>query len=160
MAPKTNTDIMMDKEQKEQQFEQYKKIIDSIHDLNSTRETSNPFWLTANGITISGISYVNAIGDATSVDKSSVLISLFLIGYLFCLVWINYLNNIRHNLNIRYEILLEIERYLPVKFIQRVYGELNKKEGKWTLTFSELLVPCIFLVAYTFFLFKILLKIL
>lgn len=54
---------------------------------------------------------------------------------------------------------MEIEHYLPIKFIQRVYGTLNKKKGKWTLTFSESLVPCIFIIAYSFFLIKFIFRI-
>mgnify|MGYP001118529857 CR=1 FL=1 len=145
-------------EEKEKSFEQYRMIHDSIHQLNMMRETSNPFWLTANGLTISGISYLNTLGEVTEVNKTTLLFSLVLIGYLFCLVWLNYLNNIRHSLKTRYDILLEVEHYLPIKFAQRVYGTLNKKEGKWTLTFSELLVPCIFIVTYSFFLLRLIFK--
>jgi hypothetical protein len=154
-----NMDTVPTLEEKEKLFEQYKIINDSIHQLNIMRETSNPFWLTANGLTISGISYINTIGEVTNVNKESLLISLILVGYLFCLVWLNYLNNIRHSLRVRYNILLEAENYLPIKFAQRVYGDLNKKEGKWTSTFSELLVPCIFIMAYSFFLIQIIFKI-
>ncbi|WP_010297795.1 RipA family octameric membrane protein [Candidatus Odyssella thessalonicensis] len=153
-----NIGIPPTKEDREQLSSQYKVIIDSISQLNTIRELSNPFWLTANGITISGISYVNTVEEVAAVNKVALLISLFLVGYLFCLAWITFLNNIRRSLAIRYELLLEVEKYLPVKFIQRVYGDLNKREGKWTLTVSELSVPSIFLVAYTLLLSQLIFK--
>ncbi|AIK97311.1 RipA family octameric membrane protein [Candidatus Odyssella acanthamoebae] len=154
-----NMNTITNQEEKEKSFEQYKMINESIHQINMMRETSNPFWLTANGLTISGISYLNTIGEVTEMNKETLLISLILVGYLFCVVWLNYLNSIRLSLKTRYDILLEIEHYLPIKFAQRVYGNLNKKEGKWTLTFSELLVPCIFIMSYSFFLLRLILKI-
>ncbi|MBW8308305.1 MAG: hypothetical protein K0M45_01470 [Candidatus Paracaedibacteraceae bacterium] len=48
--------------EKEKLFEQYRIIYESINQLNMMRETSNPFWLTANGLTISSVSYLNTLG--------------------------------------------------------------------------------------------------
>lgn len=140
------------KNEKDLSFEQYKMIVDSINLLNNTREYSNPFWITVNGLTISGISYANTLADVTAANKTSLIASLVVLGYLFCLAWVNYLNTLRKSLQIRFEILRELENYYPVKVFQRAYQDLDQKEGKLSLTFNELLVPCIFLGAYTFFL--------
>lgn len=140
---------------KEYTFEQYKVIITSIDQINLSKATSNPFWSTANGVTITSISYINTLTQLTVLDKTSLTASLLGVGYLLCLAWISYLNTIRKNLEIRYEILVELENHFPVKYFQRTYERLNKKEGKLSLTFKELLVPCIFLGAYSFFLFTL-----
>lgn len=147
----TFTHINNEKDE-DRSFEQYKLIIESINQINLTREFSNPFWSTVNGITVTGISYINNISNLTKMDKLSLTFFLLVIGYLFCLVWISYLNTVRKSLEIRYEILLELENNFPVKFFQRVYGTRDKKKGELSISFKQLLVPLIFVFAYTFFL--------
>lgn len=49
----------------------------------------------------------------------------------------------------RYEKILEIENNFTLKIFQHIYGQVNKKEGKKSLSFKELLVPVIFLGVYT-----------
>ena len=130
-------------------FDQYKLIIESVHQLSMARETSNSFWATVNGITITGVSFVNILAETTKFSKLFLVSFLLVTGYLFCLSWIGYLNTIRKNLYIRYEILLEMEKQLPIKFFGRVYEEINKKEGTSSLSAKEILVPTIFIMAYT-----------
>ena len=144
--------VIQNPQDEERCFEQYKLIIDSVNQLNMSRELSNPFWATVNGVTLTGISFVNDLSEMTRLSKPLLTSFLLSAGYLFCLSWIGYLNTLRKSLETRYEILLEIEKYFPVKFFQKVYGKIHKKEGTLSLSFKELLVPCIFIIAYTFFL--------
>lgn len=146
----------MTEAKKDLSFEQYKIILDSINQLSIMRESSSNLWITANGIVITAISYIRTFSEITNVNKFSLLVSLLLVGYLFSLTWVKYLNNIRRSINTRYEILLEIENTLPIKFAERVYANLHKREGKWSLTFTEILVPCIFLLVYSIFLLQLL----
>lgn len=131
-------------------FDQYRLISESVNQLNMARETSNSFWAAVNGVTITGVSFINALSKITNFSKLFLISFLLTIGYLFCLSWISYLDTIRKSLVIRYEILLEIEKYLPVKFFERTYGEINKKRGILSLSSKEMLVPSIFIAAYTF----------
>ena len=128
---------------------QYKILVESINQLNTTRETSNYFWITANSIIVSALSYTNTLSDLTSIHKNIFVGSLFIIGYMLCIIWASYLNTIRKSLEMRYEKILEIESNFTIKIFHDIYGQVNKKEGKKSLSFKELLVPLIFLGVYT-----------
>jgi hypothetical protein len=51
-----------------------------------------------------------------------------------------------------------MEKNLPVKFFGRVYEEINKKEGISSLSAKEILVPAIFIMAYTFCLISLIIS--
>jgi hypothetical protein len=158
MSGLTNFDPTYNLKNEEHFFDQYKLIIESVHQLSMARETSNSFWATVNGVTITGVSFVNILAETTKFSKLFLVSFLLATGYLFCLSWISYLNTMRKNLYIRYEILLEMEKNLPVKFFGRVYEEINKKEGISSLSAKEILVPAIFIMAYTFCLISLIIS--
>lgn len=130
-------------------IEQYKILVESINQLNTTRESSNYFWVTANSIIVTALSYSNTLSDITSINRNTFVGSLFLIGYILCIIWTSYLNTLRKSLEMRYEKILEIEKNFTFKIFQHIYGQVNKKEGKKSLTFKELLIPIIFICIYT-----------
>lgn len=144
-------------EDKKLAFEQYKEIINTINQLNTVRELSNPFWSTINGVTITSVSFIKTLSEITFLSKPFLAVFLLTAGYLFCACWISYLITINKNIELRYEVLLELEKLFPVKYIHHVYALLHKR-GKWlSLSFKELLVPCIFISAYSCFLISLIL---
>lgn|SRR3989338_3296506 len=147
---------MHDAAEKNIALEQYKILAESVNQLHNTRETSNSFWTAANGLAISAISYANTLSSLTSASKSTLVTSWLLVGLLFCVCWISYLNTIRKSLNLSYEILIETESYFPLRLFQRAYGRSNKQGGNKSLSFKELLVPCIFLGVYVVLILDIL----
>ncbi len=128
---------------------QYLMIVESINQINTARETSNYFWITANSIIVTALSYTNTLSDLTSINRNTLVGSLFFIGYLLCLIWASYLNTIRIKVKLHYEKLRLIENYFPIKLFQEIYAHLGKEEGRHSVYVKELLVPLIFISAYT-----------
>ncbi len=148
------TDIKNEEDRK-LAFEQYKEILNTINHLNMVREMSNPFWSTINGVTITSVSFVKVLSEITFLSKPFLAIFLLSAGYLFCISWISYLITVNKNIELRYEILLELEKHFPVKYLHHAYALFHRKSKWLSLSFKEILVPCIFIGAYSCFLISL-----
>jgi hypothetical protein len=52
---------------------------------------------------------------------------------------------------VRNGLLVELERYFPVKVFTRTFELSQRQEGKSSLTLKEMMVPLMFLFGYLFF---------
>lgn len=131
-------------------IEQYKILIDSLNQLNNTRENANNFWMGINGFGISAIAYLRDIGD-TNQYKFVFLITMSVVGLLFCLSWLSYLRTIKESIEVRSRLLIELERELPMTLFTKIFARSSGQPGKSTLTLKEMLVPSLFIAGYIFF---------
>jgi hypothetical protein len=131
-------------------FDQYKILLESINKLNEMRENSNQFWIGLNGLGISFLSYWQDSQSAHQHHKS-FLIAIFIVGMLFCSVWLSYLWTIKKRIGIRNDILMNLEKNFPLPVFSRVFSLSEEKKGKTSLTVKEMLVPCLFMAGYGFF---------
>lgn len=131
--------------------QQYGILVDSINKINDTRENSNNFWIGANGLAVSILAYLRDAQNIQPHYKSILLITLVIIGLLFCITWLSYLATIKKTVEIRSEMLIKLEKNLPVPVFSKVFSLTEEKAGKAALTVKEMLVPSLFIGGYLFF---------
>jgi len=93
-------------------LEQYKMLVESINKLNDTREFSNNFWVEANGVGVSVLAYLRDAHNIHEPHKCFLLMTLIAMGMLFCLSWISYFATIKKSVDMRGEILVNLEKKL------------------------------------------------
>jgi hypothetical protein len=131
--------------------QQYGILVDSLNKLNDTRENSNNFWVGANGLIISVLAYLRDAEAIHQNHKSFLLITLIFIGILFCLIWLSYFGTIKKSIEVRSDLLVKLEKNLPIPVFSKVFSLSEEKLGKSALTVKEMFVPCLFLFGYVFF---------
>jgi hypothetical protein len=131
--------------------QQYGILVESLNKIHETRENSNNFWIGANGLVLSVLSYLRDSESIPQNHKSYVLIILIIIGMLFCLTWLSYLSAIKKSIEVRSNLLIKLEKNLPIPVFSKVFFLSEEKSGKSSLTVKEMFVPCLFLIGYIFF---------
>ena len=136
-------------------FEQYKLLVESINKINETRESSNNFWIGANGV---GISVLAFLRDSKSIQiehKFFLIMTLIVIGIIFTLSWIGYLKSIKQSIDLRIKYVMDLEKNFPAPVFSRIFNSPAEEGRKQTvlsaLTVKEMLVPWIFFISYIFF---------
>ena len=140
-----------DPEDKKILFEQYKLLVDSINKTNDLRETGNNYWITVNTLGISAVAYIRDAQDLTQHQKPLVLWVIVLLGLTVCGIWFNFLATIKKRTEMNNNFLIEIEKYLPLKIFTKGLAISRRQEGENSLTFKEMIVPCLFLIGYLTF---------
>lgn len=135
-------------EDKDIAFNQYKMIFESISQLNVVRETSNQFWIVVNTATVSGLSYLRGLHGLESSQRIFLLVTLLLLGCLTCCCWFQYLWNIKSQVEIRFQILKELEVYFPIKAFIKLSERADRRIGAGNLTLKQMLVPTLFVLGY------------
>jgi len=133
-------------------FEQYKILVDSHNKLNEIRENSNNFWVATNGAGVSALAYLRDAQNIAHHHKPILLITIGMIGILFCVSWLSYLSTIKKAIEVRSGLLLDLEKNLPNAVFSKIFTRSDGEPwGKSTLTMKEMLVPSLFLMGYIFF---------
>jgi len=138
-------------------FDQYKIITDSLNKINEIRETANNFWIGLNGVLISAIAYIKEMQNIGDSPKQLFLWTTIFLGVFMSLTWLSYLLTIKRSVDIRNNMLIEFEKYLPAKPFTIAIGLMGRRKGKGSLSFKEIRVPLLFLIGYIYFAFTILL---
>ncbi|MBS0185844.1 MAG: hypothetical protein JSS34_05830 [Proteobacteria bacterium] len=132
-------------------FEQYKLVSEAQNKSNEIRETSNNFWVTLNTLSLSAIAYVRDSGNLSSTNKAFIIWTLIIIGVTCCFSWLQYLSTLKKTIEIRNRYLIQYEKYFPFPIFTSILKETHKEKGGHSLTFSEMLIPGVFLLGYVFF---------
>jgi hypothetical protein len=132
-------------------LEQYKMLVDSINKINDTREFSNGFWIAANSVGISALAYLRDTYHVPQNYKSVLLMALIVLGIIFSLSWLSYLANIKKAVEVRSDLLMDIEQRFPIPMFTKVFSLADQKAGRATLTNKEMFVPSLFLFGYVVF---------
>lgn len=132
---------------------QYKILTDSLNNTNVIRESSNNFWMAVNGVCLSAIAYVKDSQISCSEHKHLFIYTLVLIGMVLCIFWINFLIAIKKTIQARNYLVVELEKYFPIKVFTRVFSLTQQKTGAASLTLREIFIPILFLVGYFSFCF-------
>ncbi|OJW50322.1 MAG: hypothetical protein BGO67_00125 [Alphaproteobacteria bacterium 41-28] len=131
--------------------EQYRIVTDSVNKLNDIRETSNNFWTGLNGALLGTIAYVKDMQSVGESPKIFFLATLVFLGIIMSFFWLMFLMNVKKSIEIRNDILIEIERFLPVKIFTYAIHIIGRKSGKGSLSVKEMIAPILFLLGYVFF---------
>ena len=131
--------------------EQYKILTESLNNTNVIRESSNNFWMAVNGLCLSGIAYIKDSHMTSSEHKYLFMYTLIFIGTFLCLFWINFLFTIKKTIQVRNSLVIELEKYSPIKVFTRVFSLTQQKTGAASLTLREIFIPILFLIGYLLF---------
>lgn len=144
---------------KEEQIflEQYKLLIESINKSNEIRETSNNFWITVNTLGVSAIAYVRDTQHLMHMtQKPLALWGMIVLGMVVCFAWISFLRSIKHSIEIRNNLLMELEKFCPIKIFTMLMHETGRQKGRQSLTAKETIIPFMFIIFYSLYGFLIL----
>lgn len=132
-------------------FDQYKIIVESLDKLNEIREAANNFWIGINVVLMGAIAYIRDAEGVGIAQKSYFGFTIIFLGLVMSVTWINYLLTIKKSVDIRNEILIGLEKDLPVKFITIAIRKMGKKIGGSSLSYKEMVIPILFFIGYIFF---------
>ena len=143
--------IINNKNDEEKALEQYKLLSESIDYTSEIRESANNFWISVNSLLISGVAYLRGYENINRDQYAFLMWSSLILGICLCYSWLSSLGNIKKSIDTRNQIMIEIEKFLPVKIFTSTLGRSENVENKSSITIKEMLVPCIFLLGYIFF---------
>lgn len=131
-------------------FEFYKLLFGSIQHDESRRESINQVWLVINSF---GLTALNLFKETNlpMLHKEWILFLLIsFLGIIVCVAWVISLISIKQTLSLKYELLSKLEDKisLPILSDKKKTNFIRLKEN--LLQFSEMSVPLIFLVCYSF----------
>lgn len=140
-----------DAQEKTMLLEQYRILTESLNKTNDIRETSNNFWTGLNGAIVGVVAYVKDMQSIEGSPKQLFLWTLIIIGFFISAFWLRALAHIKKNIDTRNEMLIEMEKYLPAKIFTTALAILGRREGKSSLSLSEMKVPALFCLGYFIF---------
>jgi hypothetical protein len=138
-------------EDKKLLFDQYKVAVESLNKINDLRETSNNYWTGLNGAIVAAISYVRDAERVSGAQKSYFIWTALVVGTILSLSWLSYLASIKKSVDMRNEMLLQLEEYFPAKIFTIAIAKMGRKQGGGSLSIKEMFVPGLFIVGYIFF---------
>lgn len=132
-------------------FEQYKLLTESIHRNQATRESLNQFWIAVNSIGLTAISYIKESYDPLKNQIIPIIWFFIMLGVIICWTWINSLHATKKIIDIKNKLLIEVEQMLPLKIFTQLHQKSHRGDTNPSLTFREMVVPCLFLLGYVFY---------
>ena len=120
-------------------LEQWKTCVDMANSNTEKRNTANNVYITINAAILALVTF--------KLDYKNLLLST--VGILICVLWIKSIQSYRKLSKVKYEIVNEIEKKLPLKPFTCEWEEL-KKSGYIDLTKIEFVLPKAFIVLFAF----------
>lgn len=149
-APSFFSEIRSD-EDKNRALEQYRILCDTIAKSNEIRETSNNFWIAVNTFGVSVAGFLMNTDKLYGFLKTTLVVVVLVMGVVFCMSWFSSLLTIKRTIEVRNDLITEIEQYLPIKAFRHYFYYTGRQRGYNSLTARELMVPGAFLFAYAIF---------
>ncbi len=129
-------------------LEQYRILSESLNKTNDNRESLNNFWIALNGVIFGAISYIKDMPIESPPSKNIFIWVAILFGFIMSLFWIKALSSIKKSIDIRNEMLVKIEQFLPAKIFTFSLNKLGRRKGKESLSSTEKSIPVLFCVGY------------
>src|SRR6266567_3262756 len=126
-------------------FEQYKLYVDSADHISQRRSSTNSFLLTVNA------SLVTLYGLASHLRASAAWQLLVPIsGLLVSLAWFSLVENYRSLNSVKFEVIHQLEKKLPVCLYRYEWKLLEEGQGKIykPVTHIEQWIPLVFALLY------------
>lgn len=143
--------IIKNKDDEDKALEQYRLLSESIDYTSDIREGANSFWISVNSLLISGVAYLRGFESINREQYAFLMWSSLILGICLCYSWLTSLGNIKKSIDTRNQIMIEIEKFLPVKIFTSTLGHPENLENRASITLKEMLVPGTFLLGYIFF---------
>lgn len=119
-------------------LEQWKTCVEMANNNTEKRVDSNNIFTTINAALFAVISF--------SLDYESITLSV--VGIIVCIVWLYAIDNYKKLSSVKYHIVNEIERQLPLATFSYEWEKLNSEKQYIGLTKIERILPWIFTFLY------------
>lgn len=125
-------------------IEIYKLLVEMADRVSQRRQSANSFYLTVNTAIIGASAYV----IRETQDTNIWIISLA--GVAICILWIRSVLSYKSLNSVKFEVITELEKQLPVAAYSNEWRILNSKDGKRHTPFHkiEILVPLVFILLH------------
>jgi hypothetical protein len=132
---------------REHLFEQYKILVESADRISQRRTSTNSFLLTVNASLVTLYSLTTPL-KASGAAAWHRLVPVA--GVFVCLAWLSIVENYRGLNSVKFKVIHELERHLPVAVYAHEWELLERGEGKVykPVTHIEQWVPVIFILLY------------
>lgn len=138
-SKKKNTDLI---------FEQYKLAIEMADRISNRRENANKFFLSINSVLFASISSNNIFIK----DFQFLIIVLWI---LLSIIWVITISNYRNLNSVKFKIICEIEKDLPISIYWKEWEMLKLKIWHKPFSNMEKVIPILFII---FFIILIIVK--
>ena len=118
--------------------EQWKTCVETANGITEKRNAANSIFITVNVALLAVVTF--------SMDYGSILLSS--VGIFICVLWLKLLDNYRQLNEVKYDIINEIEEFLPLAPFKTEWNRLKKKGKYKGLTMIEKALPIVFIVLY------------
>lgn len=119
-------------------LEQWKTCVEMANSNTEKRNNSNNIFITINSALFAVITF--------SLDYKSILLSA--VGIFICVLWINSIQSYKKLSSVKYHIVNEIEKKLPLSPFAYEWEKLKNEEKYIGLTKIEKILPWLFILLY------------
>jgi hypothetical protein len=119
-------------------LEQWKTCVEMANCNSEKRNNSNNIFITINVAILAVLGF--------SMEYKSLMLSLA--GICICFLWIYTLNSYSKLSRVKYDIINEIEKQLPLSPFSHEWKKLNKNKKYIRLTSIEKVIPILFMILY------------
>lgn len=120
-------------------LEQWKTCVEQANSTTEKRNNSNGLFITLNVALFAVITF--------TWDYKSILLSI--VGIVVCILWLNMIRSYRQLSLVKYNIINEIEKQLPLAPSSHEWETLKLKHDYVDLTKLEKFIPWLFIVLYS-----------
>lgn len=139
------------KDYKNKLFEQYRLFLRMLDSLTHRRTIANNFFLSINTGLLAAFGLLTQLGVVSFESNSFWVLGVSIAGILFSYSWFRTVKSYKQLSTVKWRIVLEIERRLPMKLHEtewKLLGEGKNRKKYWQLTDVERIIPFIFIGIY------------
>lgn len=129
-------------------LEQYRILTEHVNRTSENRENLNSFWITLNGVILGGISYVQDMQIDNPNPKNLFIWMLVFFGFLLSIFWAQILGKIKKDIEIKNEMVMEMEKFLPAKIFTASFQIKARAQEKGSISSTERSIPLLFCIGY------------
>lgn len=119
-------------------LEQWKSCVEMANCNSERRISTNNVYISINAAIIALISF--------SLDYKSILLSV--VGTIVCVLWLNSIDSYKRLSSVKYEIINEIEKKLPISPYGYEWSLLSENKKYKRFTHIERILPWIFIILF------------
>ena len=119
-------------------LEQWKTCVEMANSNTEKRTNSNNIFITINAALLAVVSF--------SLEYKSIILSI--VGIAVCIVWLYSIEDYKKLSSVKYHIVNEIEKQLPLAPFSYEWKKLNSEKKYIGLTKIEKVLPWLFVVLY------------
>ena len=120
-------------------LEQWKTCVDMANNNTEKRSNSNNIYITINAALLAVISF--------SLDLKSVVLAI--VGIVICVLWIKTIKSYKTLSSVKYDIVNEIEKKLPLRPYTYEWDKLVREYKYPRLTSIEKVMPWLFIILFS-----------